>query len=198
MGFPAHAREATAWKGRATATTAWKGRATATTAWRSRGTGFTLIEVILVVVLVGGIAGVIAVGLAGRSVGAERRRAVGGLVAELATARVEAMRTGRPVEAEAWVREGRLEFESGDRRTGWPVRRLGFVDERGRILERVGVRYQASGRADVRRWGLVDPGESARAAAGRIGWIEFDAVSGAAFLRREGELPANAVQEIAR
>lgn len=162
--------------------------------------GFTLIEVILVVALVGGIAVLVLSGVVGRSVGAERRRAVGGLVAELTTARVEAMRSGAAVAAEARCAGGRLLFAAGDRRAEWRAPGVLLTDDSGRVLDPARVRFQPSGRADARGWGVMVREEaSATGAAGRMCRIEFDPVSGAAMVRREGEgSRAGLVEEVVR
>jgi hypothetical protein len=156
--------------------------------------------VILVVALVGGIAVLVLSGVVGRSVGAERRRAVGGLIAELTTARVEAMRSGAAVDAEARCAEGTLRYEAGDRRAEWRAPGVLLADGSGRVLDPARVRFQPSGRADVLGWGVFVKDEaSASSAAGRMWRIEFDPVSGAAMLRREGEASrAGLVEEVIR
>lgn len=166
----------------------------------ARATGFTLIEVILVVALIGGIAVLVLSGVVGRSEGSERRRAVGGLIAELATARVEAMRSGEAVSAEARCVKGRLLFTAGGRRAEWRAPGLLLADESGKVLELARVRFQPSGRVDVRGWGVMVKDEaSATSAAGRMWRIEFDPISGAAMLRREGEASRSGqVEEVIR
>ncbi|MBL8746471.1 MAG: hypothetical protein JNK58_08970 [Phycisphaerae bacterium] len=154
---------------------------------------------ILVIVLVGGISGLVITAFAGRSVGAERRRAAGELVAALATARVDAMRTGRPVLVEARCRDDRLRLSIGEREMNWPARGLALADSFGRPLEPARVRFLPSGRCDAQAWVLLVRDAARADSAGRMARVEFDPVSGAASLRREGDPPrVGVVEEIIR
>lgn len=172
---------------------------TGSSAGRGRAAGFTLIELILVVVLIGGISALVVSALVGRSAGAERRRAAGNLVAALATSRVDAMRTGAAVTVEARCAEGKLTFAVGDRVTEWPARGLEIADVAGAPLRPARVRFQPSGRCDAQTWLLVVENAAQPAVAGRMWRVEFDPVSGAASLRREGDPPrVGVVEEIVR
>lgn len=166
--------------------------------WRAAShRGFTLIELILVIVLVGLVAAVIASAMLGRSAGADRRRAVGWLVAELTTARIEAMRTSQPVVA--WIESDgdRLALTIGDRRDHRPAKGLWLADEKGQPLTGARVRFQPSGRAEGRSIMLsVRQGEAWEESGGRMGSIEFDPVSGAVQWRPEGQAIAGAVEEV--
>jgi type II secretory pathway pseudopilin PulG len=156
---------------------------------------------IVVLALVGGLAVLVAGAALGRSAGAERRRALGGVVAELATARIEAMRRGAAAVAEVRCGEGAVWFEAGSRRAEWPAKGLTLSDEAGRVLLPARVRFEASGRCDARRWDVhrVAP-ESGGGSGGRIAWIEFDPISGAVRLGGlQGEKgPRAGVTEVVR
>jgi hypothetical protein len=68
------------------------------------------------------------------------------------------------------------------------------------VLDPARVRFQPSGRADIVGWGVFVKDEaSASSTGGRMWRIEFDPVSGAAMLRREGEASrAGLVEEVIR
>ncbi|WP_328716198.1 GspH/FimT family pseudopilin [Halomonas elongata] len=64
-----------------------------------RARGFTLLELLVVIVLIGVAAAVLAIGLDRGLKASQERRLLSGLVAGLRGARVEAIATGRPVRA---------------------------------------------------------------------------------------------------
>lgn len=147
--------------------------------------GFTLLEVVLVLVLIGLIAAAGGVGLVSGTERVRRNRATAGVIEELAIARVEAMRSGRPVVVEARVdaREERLVVVRAGRERSWPAAGLRPVLEPGRAGAGLSVRFAPTGRADVGEWRFAPAGVPA-GGAGRIVVIEFDAVSGSPVLVR--------------
>lgn len=123
-----------------------------------RGRGFTLIEVLLVLAVVGILSSVILVGV-GRGSGARGERAfIEQVERALVTARVEAMRSRSE-------REVLLRFEGEQAAivgTGREVRLssggVRAVDERGLVVDEVAVRFGADGRTETRLWRLAGAG----------------------------------------
>lgn len=168
----------------------------------TRGTGFTLLELIVTLALVGLLTGIVSVGLGRFGASAERSAAMRGVVGALAAARIEAMRTrsAHTVRVRVSV-EGVAAETSGARagRRAWVARGLRMVNETGRERSEVSAAFDSAGRTRERLW-LVrerESGDSRDAAggdggggggvAGRIWRIEFDPVSGAPNLRAPGE-----------
>lgn len=149
-----------------------------------RQLGFTLIEVLLVVVVIGAVAAAMMSGFVGRSDGAQRRRLAGDLIAELSLARVMAMRRGESIEARLEMAEESVVLRAGDRERRW--RRAGLMfEDSGPRAGAVSARFEASGRTQARRWIARAAGEG-----GTIFEIVFDPVSGSPSLEPPGGVGA--------
>lgn len=141
---------------------------------------FTLLELLVVLAIVGAMAGLAGVGLA-RSISHEgnlqHARAV---AASLASARVAALRTGRPVQAEliSGADQLLLVVTPGSSRR-WAPPPFTLADEQGRPVERLVIAFAASGRTPSSAVGLVAPGQGSATSGATIMWINFDPISGA-------------------
>lgn len=141
----------------------------------------------MVAALLGLMAGVVALGLGGRSATAREHQAMLGVARELALSRLEAMRSGRGSEAVVTTVEGGVVVRGSARPaerswTGAGVRLVGG--------ESGVVRFYPSGRASALQMvfaggASVSGGQGAVGSAGdRIWTIEFDPLSGAVELVR--------------
>lgn len=172
---------------------------------RRSARGFTLLELILTLAILGLAAGLVGVSIGRLSRTTETRSALTEIVNTLAAARIEAMRGGESRTVRVRFHEGRV-LISGGRDVVAPsemtredapegrearalrARALRFVDEHGREQEGREARFGALGRTRERVW-LVADGAGAEAPAGRkvrIWRIEFDPISGAPVLRWPG------------
>lgn len=165
---------------------------------------FTLIELLVVVLLIGLVAALVAVGAARAGAGSRRLEAMNSLIAELASARVNAMKASQPrsVRVVQKIDELRVERPEASARV---FARPGLVvlDERRRPAANLEAKFGRDGRT-VRRCWLFLPTDgsstgpapapperpasrvaSAEVSAGTILWrIDFDPISGAPSLRR--------------
>jgi len=161
----------------------------------TRGTGFTLLELIVTLALVGLLAGIVSVGLGRFGASAERSAAMRGVVGALAAARIEAMRTSKAHSVRVLVSAQSVEAETAGaqaRRRRWPASGLRLVDESGRVKAEVTAEFDSAGRTREREWRVEEGGPSANpGSAGnggvRIWRIEFDPISGAPGLRAPDE-----------
>jgi prepilin-type N-terminal cleavage/methylation domain-containing protein len=122
---------------------------------------FTLLELLVVLAIVGALAGLAGVGLArslSRDGSLQSARAV---AASLAGARVAALRTGRPVQAELLSTPDHLllTLTPGSPRR-WSPPPFTLADEEGRPVERLAISFAASGRTPSSAVGLVTPAQA--------------------------------------
>jgi len=151
---------------------------------RVSGGGFTLLEIIVVVLMIGLIAGLIA-GSLGRSVGAAREReTLGALVGILQTARIEAMETQSAKDVQVRLVGEQLNVTAGSRTRSVAWAGLVPVDERGRGVSRLRAAFDPAGRTRERFWHFA-PGEG----SARMRTIEFDPVSGVPSVRADAAEP---------
>jgi len=134
----------------------------------------------VVLAIVGALAGLAGVGLArslSRDGSLQSARAV---AASLAGARVAALRTGRPVQAELLSTPDHLllTLTPGSPRR-WSPPPFTLADEEGRPVERLAISFAASGRTPSSAVGLVTPARDSAAPGATIMWINFDPISGA-------------------
>lgn len=136
--------------------------------------GFTLLEIIIVLVLMGLIAGLVAPTVA-RSAGVgHERRVIGELINTMLARRLDAIRSGRDVRVQVTLNEGRrLTLRAGDRQHHWDNWPLDLLDEAGEPAGHATITFGTRGRADIESLTF----RSARS-PGRIWRIEFDPVGG--------------------
>ena len=165
---------------------------------RHRSLGFSLLELVVVLALVGMLAGVVGVAAARSTPAVRERDSLRAMAAVLAQARVEAMRRGVPVCASIEVDERDLGIMGPG--TLRRVSRHGLIaiDEAANHLERLDACFDASGRTDQRVWRFISaavnrtellnagvlgaPWEEAGRKGevrGRVWRIVFDPISGA-------------------
>lgn len=159
--------------------------------------GFTLLELLITLALAGLLVGVVTVGLGRMTRASENRAALIGIVNALTVARVEAMRTSRPVRVAVEVSDGRVLVREGigDRVSRYPVSGIQLRDGDGRPATSAAAEYDTLGRTRERVWRFEEaphspgtgPAQVGAAGAVRIWRIEFDPVSGAPVLRSPGE-----------
>jgi prepilin-type N-terminal cleavage/methylation domain-containing protein len=152
-----------------------------------RGRGFTLLELLAVVVIVGLVATALATSVGAPSDGARRGRAMESLRDFLAIVRVEALQRREAREARVWIEDGRLRASDGVRDRAWRAPGLLFstegLDRDGarRLIETGArsVRFSPAGRTIERRW-VFD----ATASGGTIHELTFDPISSAPSIPR--------------
>ncbi len=149
---------------------------------RARAGGFTLIEVLAVVLIVGLVAGAVAAAAGAGSVEARQRRAVEDLAAILALTRAEAMQRSTAQRATIEAGEdGRLTLRAEERVREWPDAGLELA-ARGRTVyetaplagRAIDVAFDSLGRTSERVVVL-----DGREAGGRMWLLTFDPLSGA-------------------
>lgn len=168
---------------------------------RALRSGFTLVELLVVVALLGLTAALVAASLGRSSAAAKQRDAVQGLVSALNAARLEAMRSQKSLEALCSVdgETGKLVLRAGDRERSWdsgglaptagrfdPVADEGVRRERVASAERdelantgvsgpVRVLFDTGGRAGTAAWRLAALEGSERSGdarpVGRTIWV---------------------------
>lgn len=162
-----------------------------------RRPGFTLVELLVVVLLLGLIASVAVVGLGAGSKGARRREAASALLAQLTMARLDAMQRGKAVTLSIEIQDEHfaLRTNQADRR----IPRAGLIvssqSPRSAIVE---ARFEPTGRTSARLWRLEQDSSAISEAAGTIWLIEFDPVSGSPRLvqSRPGDRAIPTVTEV--
>ncbi len=163
----------------------------------ARSGGFTLLELLITLGLIGLLVGIVTVALGRFSRAAENRAALIGVVNALTAARVEAMRTSRPVRVTVEIAEGVVRVDEGvaDRESRYRTGLVQFRDEQGNAAPSAVAEFDTLGRTRERLW-LVEEGSGRSASpagqvlpgeAVRIWRIEFDPVSGAPVLRTPGD-----------
>lgn len=163
----------------------------------ARSGGFTLLELLITLGLIGLLVGIVTVALGRLSRASENRAALSGVVNALTTARVEAMRTSRPVRVTVEIAEGVVRVAEGvaDRESRYRTGLVQFRDEQGGAATTAVAEFDTLGRTRERLWRIeegssrsVGPaGQVSPSEAVRIWRIEFDPVSGAPVLRSPGE-----------
>jgi len=123
-----------------------------------RRDGFTLIEVLLVLAVVGLLSSLILVGVGRGSESRGERAVIDQIERALVTARVDAMRSRSS--REVWLRidgeEASIVGASGEYRLSSGGLRA--IDERGLAVGEVTVRFGADGRTETRLWRLAGAG----------------------------------------
>ncbi len=140
----------------------------------SQHRGFSLLEIIVVLVLMGVIAGLITPTVA-RSAGAGReRRLVGELINTMLARRLDAIRSGHDVHIQLTLDANRqLTLQAGDAANSWKNWPLDLLNEAGEGAESAQITFDSRGRANVDSLTL----RSARSPV-RIWRVEFDPVGG--------------------
>ena len=156
--------------------------------------GFTLLELLISLAIIGLIVGVVSVSVGRLSRAAETRAALSGVVNALAVARVEAMRTSRSLRVVIEFGSDHLliEQEGSDQQRRYRVRGLMLKGPHGRPETKALAVFDTMGRTRERVWHIEEASlkagnQASGAEAVRIWRIEFDPVSGAPVLRSPGE-----------
>ena len=140
--------------------------------------GFSLLELLVVLALLGMVAALVAPGVVRMSLGDPRNTDVSELSDTLAGARLDALRRSTSTVVTLRVAEGGLTAQWGDDARAWADWPLAIVDEGQRVFDSAQVRFSATGRADRREIRLLE------ADTGRMWRIEFAVASGAPQWRR--------------
>ncbi|MDX2115437.1 MAG: prepilin-type N-terminal cleavage/methylation domain-containing protein [Planctomycetota bacterium] len=160
------------------------------------GRGFTLIELVVVLVIVGAVAGAMASWALRPSEGARVRRAALGVMTGLVGARLEAMKSGRAVPWRVQAEKDEVVLMvSEELRASFPLDGAAVwrpPSGPGLSAEPLASSswFDASGRTPARLVGISGEGRggSAGGAGARtIVWIELDPVSGSVSIRNEQE-----------
>ena len=151
--------------------------------------GFTLFELIIVLAIMGMLAGVVAVGV-GRSSGIRHQRdAITNIASQLQLARVEAMKRGEQIEATITLNESGIGCGFAGREHEFPCAGLeiaavdGQEPPEGWDVEGVRILFEADGRTRSRVIAFAGAGGSDTL----LPHIEFDPISGAIELGRATE-----------
>ncbi len=162
--------------------------------------GFTLLEVVIVLALIGLLGGIALVGVSRGGTRAAQDEAVRAIERRLLEARVDAMQRTRVNAVRAEFRADGLVLSGSGREERIEGLEMVAIDERGREVEALEVAFGPSGRADALVWriagenlnrqraydlglleeGRLEPGGDAatRGIGGRLWLIRFDPVSG--------------------
>jgi len=141
--------------------------------------GFSLLEMLIVVAMIGVLAGLSYSSLARGSVSSTQRRVAGSLVAHLLLARSEALQGGQPVDIGLQIDENRslsLEMSGDDREKSWDLPGDGaliFAQKEQDPTERLEFTFSPTGRCSMRTFTV-----RSEPAGGIIFVIEFDPISG--------------------
>jgi len=136
--------------------------------------GFSLLEIIIVLVLMGLVAGLVAPTVTRSASVGHERRVLGELINTMLARRLDAIRSGHDVRVQITLDEGRrLTLRVGDREHHWDNWPLDLLDEAGEPGGQAHITFDLRGRADMESLTL----RSARS-PGRIWRIEFDPVGG--------------------
>ena len=151
---------------------------------RDAAAGFSLLELLIVVAMMGLIAGLVSVRLLASTRAAQQRDAVDGIRLALADARVQAMRRGgRETVQVMYEPEGRrLDVVWMDQSRTWTNAPVEPVDDRGRGMDDFEAVFDGEGRTRARAW-RFKAGEG----GDTIFAIEFDPISGVPRSRRMTE-----------
>lgn len=143
--------------------------------------GFTLVELVIVLALLGLLALAVASGAARATESSRRAEALSRIERELSAARLWAMRRGDPVLVLVEAQSPRfLSIRWGETPVTLASGGMILISEEGRREERLEAAFDASGRTRTREWTFASGSES-----NRIGVIAFDPVSGAAQVVRD-------------
>ncbi len=142
--------------------------------------GFTLFEVLIVVLMIGIIAGLVASRLAATTGHARRRDALRSVTTLLAEARVTAMRRSAAETVTLSAGTNQISVSWDERERSWSGLKMTPVDSLDTPLESLEARFDPEGRTRQRIWRFMGPER------GDTIWvITFDPVSGAPRLDRE-------------
>lgn len=154
-------------------------------------------ELLITLALIGLVVGVVTVAIGRLSRASENRAALIGVVNALTVARVEAMRTSRPVRVSVEINDGVVRVDGGlaDQDFRYRTGPLQLLDAHGQGVASAEAEFDSLGRTRERLWrigeGEASSGDLAAQLGGsgkvRIWRIEFDPVSGAPVLRSPGE-----------
>lgn len=136
--------------------------------------GFSLLEIIVVLVLMGVVAGLVTPTVARNASAGRERRVIGELINTMLARRLDAIRAGQDVHLQISLdAERRLTLSVGDTENHWKNWPLDLLDEAGESVESAQFTFDSRGRADVESLTL----RSARSPV-RIWRVEFDPVGG--------------------
>lgn len=141
---------------------------------------FTLLEVVLVVAVLGIVAGLVAVRIASTGAGASECEVLRQIAGTLNAARIDAMRRGAERSVVLRVNGEDLVIERDEKVRVWEGlgARVRMTDDRGALLDERRAVFNSWGRTDERAWRFLANGGTG--ASGRMWVVRFDAVSGEA------------------
>jgi len=158
--------------------------------------GFTLAEILVVLAIMGLMAGVITTAIVRASPQTQRRQVITEFVTYLSALRLEAMRTGRPATLSIHLEKAALVTNSSGQSRTWSAPFKTIRTSAGVEGDEFSITFDATGRTETRGWSFMpassrDRPDTQHPEGRRTIWsISFDPISGSPHAVR-GPLPAS-------